>query len=214
MCPPLDVPSAPPRSSTDSSAMPSPRIAVLSEAVLVPGSPEASVGSGRGSPSVCSTSYLGIRQPVTATPAVGGRGRHFHGPNSRVPVATRFEQDCRVCSKTLGRPGSRKPPVNPAAFGPIPSAVRNCPPARLPYLTCVFRQTRAPGRTPCTRRRRLRSGRRSSGSRARTNRTPTGGSTSSRKYTWPCGEASRHLMEDARCGRGCTAWRTTLPYRK
>src|SRR5260221_7008507 len=37
MCPPLDVPRAPPRSSTDSSAMPCPRIAVLSKAVLVAG---------------------------------------------------------------------------------------------------------------------------------------------------------------------------------
>jgi hypothetical protein len=33
-----------------------------------------------------------------------------------VPVATRFEQDCRVCSKTLTRTGSQKPPVNPAAL--------------------------------------------------------------------------------------------------
>jgi NAD(P)-dependent dehydrogenase (short-subunit alcohol dehydrogenase family) len=35
---------APPRSSTDSTAMPCPRIAVLSEVVLTPGSPEASPG--------------------------------------------------------------------------------------------------------------------------------------------------------------------------
>jgi hypothetical protein len=79
MSPPLDVPSAPPRSSTDSSAMPRPRIAVLSEAVLAPGSPEASLGSGRGSPSVCSTSYLGISQPGRlATPS------HVHWDHRRL----------------------------------------------------------------------------------------------------------------------------------
>lgn len=63
MRPPLDVPSAPPRSSTESSAMPCSTIAVLSAAVLTPGSPAASFGSGSGSPSVCAISYLGIRQP-------------------------------------------------------------------------------------------------------------------------------------------------------
>ena len=62
MHPPLDVPSAPPRSSTDSRAIPRSTIAALSDAVLVPGSPVASPGSASGSPSVCSTSYLGIPQ--------------------------------------------------------------------------------------------------------------------------------------------------------
>ncbi len=61
MHPPLDVPSAPSRSSTDSSAMPRPRIAFFNAAVLAPGSPDASPGSGSGSPSVCATSYLGIQ---------------------------------------------------------------------------------------------------------------------------------------------------------
>src|ERR1700757_629076 len=66
MRPPLDVPRAPPRSSTDSTAMPRPKIAVLSNVVLTPGSPEASPGVGNGSPSVCSPSYLGISQPPGA----------------------------------------------------------------------------------------------------------------------------------------------------
>lgn len=70
MHPPLDVPSAPSRSSTDSSAIPRSRIAFFSVAVLAPGSPDASPGSGNGSPSVCSTSYLGISQPEQlATPS-------------------------------------------------------------------------------------------------------------------------------------------------
>ena len=63
MHPPPDVPSAPPRSSTVSRAIPRSAIAALRESVLVPGSPVASPGSASGSPSVCSTSYLGIRQP-------------------------------------------------------------------------------------------------------------------------------------------------------
>ena len=84
MHPPLDVPSAPPRSSTDSSAMPCSRIAVLSKAVFAPGSPDASQGAGRGSPSVCSTSYLWIRQP--RHDARCRRGRHSHCPNFEVPV--------------------------------------------------------------------------------------------------------------------------------
>jgi hypothetical protein len=46
----------------ESSAIPRSTIAALSDAVLVPGSPVASPGSASGSPSVCSTSYLGIRQ--------------------------------------------------------------------------------------------------------------------------------------------------------
>src|SRR5450759_799438 len=46
MQPPLDVPSAPPSSSAYSMAIPCSRIAVLSEAVLAPGSPEASIGAG------------------------------------------------------------------------------------------------------------------------------------------------------------------------
>src|SRR6266852_7419839 len=64
MRPPLEVPSEPPRSSTGSMAMPYSRIAVLSEAGLTPGSPEASPGVGRGSPSVCSTSHLETPRPT------------------------------------------------------------------------------------------------------------------------------------------------------
>jgi hypothetical protein len=82
MSPPLDVPSAPPRLSTDSSAMPRARLAVLSEAVLAPGSPKASLGSGRGSPSVCATSYLGIRQPGHGQRRLGCKVRHLYSPNS------------------------------------------------------------------------------------------------------------------------------------
>src|SRR2546425_367772 len=78
MCPPLDVPSAPSRSSTDSTEMPRSRIAPFNAAVLAPGSPDASPGSGNGSPSVCSTSYLGTSQPGHGNARGGGRGRHFH----------------------------------------------------------------------------------------------------------------------------------------
>ena len=74
MCPPLEVPRAPSRSSTDSSVMPCSRIAVLRAAVLTPGSPEVSPGSGNGSPSVCSTSYLGIRQPGHGNAALVAEG--------------------------------------------------------------------------------------------------------------------------------------------
>jgi hypothetical protein len=60
MHPPLEVPSAPSRSSTDSTEMPRSRIADFNAAVLAPGSPDASPGSGNAWPSVCATSYLGI----------------------------------------------------------------------------------------------------------------------------------------------------------
>src|SRR5207247_7923751 len=83
MCPPVDVPSAPSRSSTDSTEMPRSRIAPFNAAVLAPGSPDASPGSGNGSPSVCSTSYLGISQPGHGNAHGGGRGRHVH-PKGRV----------------------------------------------------------------------------------------------------------------------------------
>lgn len=83
MRPPLDVPKAPPRSSTDSSAMPWARMAVLSDAVLTPGSPEAKQGSGSASPSVCSTSYLGIRQAGHGNTALVAPGDILRGPNSR-----------------------------------------------------------------------------------------------------------------------------------
>jgi hypothetical protein len=70
MHPPLDVPSAPSRSSTDSSAIPRSTIASFKAAVFAPGSPDASPGSGNGSPSVCSMDYLGIRIARTGRPAV------------------------------------------------------------------------------------------------------------------------------------------------
>ena len=86
MHPPLDVPRAPPRSSTHSSAIPRSTIAVLSEAVLVPGSPVASPGSASGSPSVCSTSYLGIRQPGHGNAAVVAVGATCMARISRCPA--------------------------------------------------------------------------------------------------------------------------------
>ena len=63
-------------------------------------------------------------------------------------MATRVEQDYRVCSKTLIRSGSRKPPVNPAAF--IGSYMlmsdtrRSQSQPRFEYLGCAagFQETR------------------------------------------------------------------------
>jgi hypothetical protein len=44
------------------------------------------------------------------------RSARLAWPEFNVLVANRFEEDCRVCSGTLTRSGSRKPPVNPAPF--------------------------------------------------------------------------------------------------
>jgi hypothetical protein len=57
----------------------------------------------------------GFGSPVTATPPWSQRAT-LAWPEFEVPGATRFEQDCRVCSKTLTRSRSRKPPLNPAAL--------------------------------------------------------------------------------------------------
>ena len=66
MHPPLDVPSAPPSSSAYSRVMPCSRIAVLSKAVLAPGSPEASIGVGRGRrPSDHRRTFIAARNPRT-----------------------------------------------------------------------------------------------------------------------------------------------------
>ena len=43
----------------------------------------------------------GFRNPVTATPPWSQRAT-LAWPEFEVPVATRFEQDCRVCSRTVG----------------------------------------------------------------------------------------------------------------
>jgi hypothetical protein len=75
------------------------RTDALRISVAAPGSPEASLGAGSGSPSVCWMSYLGIPQPITATPLWSQRATPAW-PESEVPVATRFEQDCCACSKT------------------------------------------------------------------------------------------------------------------
>jgi hypothetical protein len=77
------------------------RIVASSQRVRAPGSPAASVASGSGSPSVCSTSYLGIPQLGHGNAAVVAEGDACMA-KFEVPVATRFEQDCRVCSKTVG----------------------------------------------------------------------------------------------------------------
>ena len=63
---------------------------------------------------VCWTSYLGIPQPGHGNAAVVAEGDTCMA-RIRSALAPRFEQDCCVCSKTLARSGSRKPPVNPAA---------------------------------------------------------------------------------------------------
>src|ERR1700731_4522402 len=44
---------------------------------LAPGSPEGSAGAGSGSPSVCATSYLGIRQPDHGNAALAAEGNTY-----------------------------------------------------------------------------------------------------------------------------------------
>jgi hypothetical protein len=74
MLPPEDVPSAPPKSSTFSTAMPLAMMDALSCAAAMPGLPEASAGAGSGSPSVWATSSLGIRQPGHGNVALVAEG--------------------------------------------------------------------------------------------------------------------------------------------
>jgi hypothetical protein len=76
----------------------------------------------------------GFGNPVTATPLWSQRAR-LAWPEFEVPVATRFEQDYRVCSRTLTRSRSRKPPANPAALARTYSvlATRGATPRRVPY---------------------------------------------------------------------------------
>jgi hypothetical protein len=107
--------------------MPCPRIAVLSKVVFTPGSPEASPGVGKGSPSVCSTSYLGIPQLGHGNGAVVAEGDACMA-RIDVLVATRFEQNCRVCSKTLARSGKPEASVNPAALIKSNPVRRSVPP--------------------------------------------------------------------------------------
>jgi hypothetical protein len=131
MLPPADVPSAPSKSATSSSAIPCAAIAERSSTVRRPGSPEAVVAFGSGSPSVCATSYLEIRQPSHGNAALVVGGDTCMA-KFQVPVTTRFEQDCRVCSKTLTGSGSRTPLVNPCGVYrelcvQLGRGVANCP---------------------------------------------------------------------------------------
>jgi len=110
-----DVPSAPSRSSTLSKAMPWWWIAALSDAVLAPGSQDASLGAGSGFPSVCAISYLGIPQPGHGNAVVAERG-HSHDPNSRCPWRR------RLGLKTEMRRGQAQPD---ACFRAIHSSKRS-----------------------------------------------------------------------------------------
>jgi hypothetical protein len=74
MRPPADVPSAPSRPARSSSAIPCAAIAERRSTVRRPGSPEAVVAFGSGSPSVCATSYLGIPQLRHGNAAVVAEG--------------------------------------------------------------------------------------------------------------------------------------------
>jgi hypothetical protein len=114
--PPLDVPSAPPRSSTDSRAMPRARIAAhrLERSRL-------GAGITHGFSRLREGLAVGLLDILSRDSATRSRQRRLGcrgtvvWPEFEVPVATRFEQDYRVCSKRLTRSGSRKPPANPAA---------------------------------------------------------------------------------------------------
>jgi hypothetical protein len=114
MHPPLDVPRAPWRSSTDSSAMPRSRIALFNAAVLAPGSPDASPARATAHRPFARRLISGFRNPDTATPPWSQRAT-LAWPEFEVPAATHFEQDCRACSRNVGPSGSRKCPVDPAA---------------------------------------------------------------------------------------------------
>ena len=72
-------------------------IVALSDAVLTPGSPDASFGAGSGSPSVCAISYLGIQQPGHGNAALVAAGDTCMAQIREVPVATCAEHDYRVC---------------------------------------------------------------------------------------------------------------------
>ncbi len=110
MHPPLDVPSAPPRSSTDSSVMPRSRTDALSDAVLAPGSPEASQDSGSGAPSVCSTSYLGILKPGHGNAAVVAEGDPCVACIAGCRGRRVWNRTAASVHETLARFGSRKAP--------------------------------------------------------------------------------------------------------
>src|SRR5438552_837508 len=81
--------------------------------VAAPGSPPASAGSGNGAPSVWATSYLGIPQPGHGNAALVAEGA-LAWPEFEVPVATRFEQDTRVCSRNVGRLWKSEPSGKPS----------------------------------------------------------------------------------------------------
>ena len=64
-------------------------------------------------PSVEAISYLGILQPGHGNAAAVAERRTPAWPEFEVAVTMRFEQNCRVRSKTLARSGSRKPSGKP-----------------------------------------------------------------------------------------------------
>ena len=81
---------------------------------------------GSGSPSVCATSYLGIPQRGHGNAAVVAEGDTFMA-RIRGARGDAFRTGLPRLFKTLGRSGSRKPPVNPAALiesNPLRTAVR------------------------------------------------------------------------------------------
>jgi hypothetical protein len=93
--------------------MPRSTIEALRAAVLAPGSPDASHGSGNGAPSVCSTSYLGIPQTGwrIGVIQVNLSGQHFV-EDSRAPVGGwPFQKSCQtLCCATLQPPFNDRMP--------------------------------------------------------------------------------------------------------
>ena len=114
MHPPLDVPSAPSRSSTDSTVIPRSRIAFFNAAVGRRDRRTLRTARATAYPRSARHLISGFGKSVTATPPWSQRAT-LAWPEFELPVTTRFGQGCRVCLKTLTRSGSRKPPVNPAA---------------------------------------------------------------------------------------------------
>ena len=91
------------------------RIAASSNTVFAPGSPDASRGAGNGSPSVCAMSYLGIPQPGHGNAGVVAEGDACMARIQRARGEV-FRTGSLRLFKNVGRSGSRKPPVNPAAL--------------------------------------------------------------------------------------------------
>jgi hypothetical protein len=90
MRPPLDVPSAPPSSSTYSRTMACFRIAILSEAVVGPGRLTPRLAPAAARRRSAQRLISGFGNPVTATPPWSQRAT-LAWPEFEVLVATRFE---------------------------------------------------------------------------------------------------------------------------